>query len=338
MQTGFGYGSMKKASIVSIGNELLSGQTIDTNIGYLGRELLSIGVPVVSSYTVGDEIGAIVRALKLAGDDADVILATGGLGPTDDDVTRQAFAEFLGAELEMQKELLEQIREFFAQRGLEMPEKNRVQAYIPLAAKALANNLGTAPGIMAKADTKVFVAMPGVPSEMKQMFCESVLPDIRQLAPAQAVVVRKARCCGAGESTIAEMLGDLMQRGRNPLINCTAESGIIWATLEPPFSRTPSSRKERFLTCRRITVNNCILAYASVGFQATVIGEIIENYNALFTLGTSRTNTDTGANSNAYPPLLKPPKLLADFQILPLIFRCIPTITSPWKNPCIWFP
>jgi len=227
VQTGFGYGSMKKASIVSIGNELLSGQTIDTNIGYLGRELLSIGVPVVSSYTVGDEIGAIVRALKLAGDDADVILATGGLGPTDDDVTRQAFAELLGAELQMQNELLEQMQGFFARRGLEMPEKNRIQAYIPVGTKALANNLGTAPGIMAKADTKVFVAMPGVPSEMKQMFCESVLPDIRQLAPAQAVVVRKARCCGAGESTIAEMLGDLMQRGRNPLINCTAESGII---------------------------------------------------------------------------------------------------------------
>jgi len=218
---------MKKASIVSIGNEILSGETVDTNAGYLSRELLSIGMPVVSFYTVGDEIAAIVRALKLAGDDADVILATGGLGPTDDDVTRQAFAELLGAELQMQNELLEQIQGFFARRGLEMPEKNRIQAYIPVGAKALANNLGTAPGIMAKADSKVFIAMPGVPSEMKQMFCESVVPGLRQLASAQAVVVRKVRCCGAGESTIAEMLGDLMQRGRNPLINCTAESGVI---------------------------------------------------------------------------------------------------------------
>jgi len=218
---------MKKASIVSIGNELLSGQTIDTNIGYLSRELLSIGVPVVSSYTVGDEIAAIVRALRLAGGDADIILVTGGLGPTDDDVTRQAFAEFLGAELEIRRELLEEIQEFFTRRGLEMPEINRIQAYIPAGAKALANKLGTAPGIMAEANGKVFVAMPGVPSEMKQMFAESVLPGMRQLASAQAVVVRKVRCCGAGESAIAEMLGDLMQRGRNPLINSTPESGII---------------------------------------------------------------------------------------------------------------
>ncbi|MBN2271719.1 MAG: competence/damage-inducible protein A [Sedimentisphaerales bacterium] len=218
---------MKKASIVSIGNELLSGETTDTNTAYLSRELLSIGMPVVSFYTVGDEIAAIVRALRLAGDDADVVLATGGLGPTDDDVTRQAFAELLGAELQMENELLERMQVFFARRGLEMPEKNSIQAYIPVGAKSLANNTGTAAGIMAKAKSKVFFAMPGVPSEMTQMFRESVLPEVRPLAPSQTVVVRKVRCCGAGESTIAGILGELMQRGRNPLINCTAESGII---------------------------------------------------------------------------------------------------------------
>jgi len=218
---------MKKASIVSIGNELLSGQTIDTNAAFLSRELLAIGILVASSYTVADDIAAIVRALNLAGNDADIVLATGGLGPTDDDLTRQAFADFLGAELQMQEELLGKMQDFFARRNLQMPEKNRIQAYIPAGAKPLPNNRGTAPGIIAEADTKVFVAMPGVPSEMKQMFAESVLPKLRQLVPDQAVVVRKLRCYGAGESTIAEMLGELMQRGRNPLINCTPEFGII---------------------------------------------------------------------------------------------------------------
>lgn len=218
---------MKKASIVSIGNELLNGQTVDTNAAHLSRELLSIGMPVVSSYTVADEVGAIVRALNLAGDDADIVLATGGLGPTDDDLTRQAFAEFLGAELQIRDELLEKMEDFFARRNLPMPEKNRIQACIPAGAKALPNNRGTAPGILARAENRVFVAMPGVPSEMKQMLAESVLPELRELAPDQAVVVRKLRCYGAGESTIAEMLGELMQRGRNPLINCTPEFGII---------------------------------------------------------------------------------------------------------------
>jgi len=218
---------MKKASIVSIGNELLSGQTVDTNAAHLSRELLAIGMPVVSSYTVADDIAAIMRALNLAGDDADIVLATGGLGPTDDDLTRQAFASFLGAELQMHDGLLQKMQDFFARRNMQMPEKNKIQAYIPVGAKPLPNNCGTAPGIIAEADAKVFVAMPGVPSEMKQMLAESVLPRLRQLIPDQAVVVRKLRCYGAGESTIAEMLGELMQRGRNPLINCTPEFGII---------------------------------------------------------------------------------------------------------------
>ena len=100
---------MKNVSIVSIGNELLAGQTVDTNAAHLSAELLSIGVPVVGSYTVGDEIERIVRALGLASTDADVVIVTGGLGPTDDDLTRQAFAKFLGVELELQDELPEKI-------------------------------------------------------------------------------------------------------------------------------------------------------------------------------------------------------------------------------------
>lgn len=218
---------MKNASIVSIGNELLAGQTVDTNAGHLSAELLSIGVPVVSFYSVGDEIERIVRALELASADADVVIVTGGLGPTDDDLTRQAFAEFLGVELELQSELLENMREYFARRNYQMAAKNEIQAYLPAGTKALANNRGTAPGIWAESDGKLFFAMPGVPSEMKQMFAESVLPELRQFAGDQAVVVRKLRCFGAGESTIAQQLGTIMQRGRNPLINCTVDSSII---------------------------------------------------------------------------------------------------------------
>ena len=217
---------MKRVSIVSVGNEILSGQTVDTNAAHLSAELLSIGVPVVSSYAVRDEIDAIVRGLELASADADVVLATGGLGPTDDDLTRQALAKFLGAELELRNELLEKIEKFFAGRELPMPERNKIQAYIPAGAKALAN-IGTAPGIMAESQGKLFFAMPGVPMEAKRMFKESVLPEIERFAGGQAVVVKKLKCFGAGESTIAELLGTMMQRGRNPLINCTVSSGII---------------------------------------------------------------------------------------------------------------
>jgi len=217
---------MKRACIVSIGNEILSGQTVDTNAAHLSAELLSIGVPVVSSYTVGDDIERIVRALGLASADADVVLVTGGLGATEDDLTRQALAKFLGAELELKNELLERIEKFFAGRNRPMPERNKIQAYIPAGAKALVN-IGTAPGIMAESEGKLFFALPGVPMEMRRMFEESVLPEIERFAGGQAVVVKKLKCFGAGESTIAEMLGTMMQRGRNPLINCTVSSGII---------------------------------------------------------------------------------------------------------------
>ena len=218
---------MKKASIVSIGNELLSGVTIDTNLSYLSGRLLSIGIATAGSYTVGDDIDAIVRALNLAGRDADVVLATGGLGPTDDDLTRQAFAKFLDVELQLDSRLLKKIEAFFSGRDRAMPRKNRIQAYIPAGATALDNNLGTAPGIIARQEKKLFVAMPGVPVEMKQMFEESVLGQLSELAADQAVVVRKLRCFGTGESNIAETIGPIMQRGRNPQINCTVEYGII---------------------------------------------------------------------------------------------------------------
>ena len=219
--------AMRRASIVSIGNEILTGQTVDTNASYLCERLFSIGVPVVSCYTVGDEIERIVRALKSAADDAEIVLATGGLGPTDDDLTRQGIARFLGSELQLQDELLRKIQSFFDRRNLKMSVKNKVQAYLPAGTRALTNELGTAPGIMAEISGKLIFTMPGVPSEMKTMFEKSVLPKLENLTAGQVIAARKLRCFGTGESNIAEMLGNFMERDRNPLINCTASSGII---------------------------------------------------------------------------------------------------------------
>jgi len=217
---------MIKASIVSIGNELLSGETVNTNAAHLSAELLTIGIPVVTSHAIGDEINQIILAFERACTDADIVVVTGGLGPTDDDLTRQAMAKFLGVELQLHDDLLEKIERFFAGRALPMPERNKIQAYIPAGAGTLPN-IGTAPGIRAESRGKLFFALPGVPMEMERMFAESVAPELKRLAGGQAVVVQKLKCFGAGESSIAELLGDMMQRGRNPLINCTVSSGVI---------------------------------------------------------------------------------------------------------------
>jgi nicotinamide-nucleotide amidase len=218
---------MRKASIVSIGNEVLSGQTIDTNASYLGHELLATGIPVVSSYTVGDDTDSIGRAFRRACGDADIVMATGGLGPTDDDVTRAALAKFLGSELRLEEELLRKIQGYFERRNVKMARRNEVQAYIPAGATALDNSIGTAPGIMAQAEGKLVIVLPGVPGEMRRMFEESVVDKLKDVSGDQAVVVHKVRCFGAGESNIAELLGPLMQRGRNPLVNITASRGVI---------------------------------------------------------------------------------------------------------------
>ncbi len=218
---------MIQAGVISIGNELLSGQSVDTNLGYLSRRLLSMGIPVVGCWTVGDEISSIKEAIGSAIGKSDIVLITGGLGPTDDDVTREALAGFMGVELELQDGLLREISDFFVKRGIEMAETNRVQAYIPAGARGLSNEVGTAPGIMAEFKGRVLVAMPGVPTEMKRMFEDFVACEIEGLGVRQVVVIKKLKCFGTGESMIAQMLGDLMQRDRNPLINSTASGGVI---------------------------------------------------------------------------------------------------------------
>jgi nicotinamide-nucleotide amidase len=218
---------MIKACVVSIGNELLNGHTTDTNCSYICGRLLSIGIPVVSSYTVGDDIKQIARSLKRAAEDVDIVIVTGGLGPTDDDITRQAFAELLGTELQLRPALLKDIRKYFADRGLPMPEKNIIQACVPKGASAIENPFGTAPGIFAKMKKTLFFAMPGVPVEMKEMLEQSVIPRLNQKRGDSFTVVKKVRCFGAGESALAERLGNLIERGRNPLINITVSAGVI---------------------------------------------------------------------------------------------------------------
>jgi nicotinamide-nucleotide amidase len=218
---------MKKASIVCIGNELLSGVVVDTNTSWLCSQLLVMGIPVVSDYLVVDEIDRIVAALKQACSDADIVMITGGLGPTDDDLTRQAIAQLLGVRLVLLPAAAEHIRQFFAERGIQMPQRNLIQAHVPEGTQLLHNSVGTAPGVWWQEGGKVIASMPGVPSEMEIMFRDQVRPRLAGMAEGQVVKVRKLHCYGAGESAIAEKLDDMMKRGRNPLINTTANIGAV---------------------------------------------------------------------------------------------------------------
>ena len=226
---------MSKASIVTIGNEILSGITLNTNAAYLAEKLLSTGISTVSSFTVEDGVDSIVRALKAALEQADVVITTGGLGPTSDDVTRKALAKFLGVELQLREELLQKIEDFFSKKGRQMPANNKRQAYLPAGTQAIENKLGTAPGVRAEKNEKIIFSLPGVPAEMKGMFESDVFGELARLAEESGqpvTVLRKVNCFGAGESVIAEMIEPFCARDRNPLINFTVDCDVITVHIE----------------------------------------------------------------------------------------------------------
>lgn len=226
------------AEIIAVGTELTTGAKLDTNSQWLSLELAEIGIPVRAHLTIDDDLDAMADAIKLAASRSEVVLITGGLGPTLDDLTREALAQMAGVELVLHEPSLEHVRQMFAKRNRPMPERNTMQAMFPLGAEALPNPRGTAPGIWMSVPREAggasnsdgervcrIAAMPGVPSEMKQMFRQQVLPRL----DGGGRVIRRARinCFGVGESQAEEILGDLTARGRDPDVGITVHEATI---------------------------------------------------------------------------------------------------------------
>jgi len=222
-----------KAEIIAIGDELTTGQRLDTNSQWLSRELGLLGVVVSGHTTVPDTIEDAVRAFREARQRADVVVATGGLGPTADDLTREVLARVAGEPLELVPEALQAIEAMFASRGRTMTDNNRLQAMLPRTATMIANPTGTAPGMdlpgsrATSGGGRIF-ALPGVPSEMHRMWADTVQPAILAMDPQGGTMrFRVLKCFGAGESAIETMLPDLIRRGRDPLVGITAHEATI---------------------------------------------------------------------------------------------------------------
>jgi nicotinamide-nucleotide amidase len=222
-----------KTEIIAIGDELTSGQRLDTNSQWLSQRLQELGAEVRFHSTVADDLDSMVDAFLTAARRCDVVVATGGLGPTADDLTRQAIAAAANVELELDDEFLGHIESLFQRRGREMPDRNRLQAMFPAGSHPIPNPHGTAPGIDMRLENEIgsscrIFALPGVPAEMREMWQQTVAPAIGDMGGGQRVVVhRRIKCFGGGESKIESLLPDLIERGREPAVGITVHAATI---------------------------------------------------------------------------------------------------------------
>jgi len=215
-----------KAEILSVGTELLLGQIVDTNANYLVQQLPALGLDLYYVSQVGDNLQRLADAFARALERSDVVISTGGVGPTEDDLTREAIARVFGEELQVQPELEQQLREFFARRGRTMPERNVKQATTIPSGTFLPNPIGTAPGWWVERDGRVIISMPGVPHEMRKMWEEQAQPRLAKLLSGGVIVSRVLKLAGIGESHAEEALGELT-RSTNPTLATYAKSDGI---------------------------------------------------------------------------------------------------------------
>ena len=197
-----------KATVITIGDEILIGQIIDTNSAWIGQQFSALGVKLHEVISVGDEASQIVSALDRAAATSQIILMTGGLGPTKDDITKKTLVEYFNTELELNEEVWEKMKAIFEKRGLKVLELNRSQAMIPKASTMLPNMRGTAQGMWFERDGVVFVSMPGVPHEMKHLMETQVIPRLKEKFSFPKIVHATVMTAGAGESVVANLLTD----------------------------------------------------------------------------------------------------------------------------------
>src|ERR1700704_844452 len=293
-----------KAEILSIGTELLLGQIVDTNANYLAQQLPAMGLDLYYVSQIGDNLQRLGEAFRPAPERSyrilpsrgrrprersDVIITSGGLGPTEDDLTREAIAEVLGERLEIQPHLEEELRGFFARRNRTMPERNVKQATTIPSGTYLPNPVGTAPGWWVERDGKVIVSMPGVPHEMHKMWDEQALPRLARLITGGVIVSRTLKLVGIGESHAEEALGDLTHSPNPTLATYAKNDGIHLRLTAKAAARADAERQlDAFEPTVRERVSEWVYGGENDSFPA-VVGALLRSQGLKLAVAESAT-------------------------------------------------
>ncbi len=278
------------AEIISVGTELLLGQIINTNAQYISQQLSELGINVFYQTSVGDNRNRLSSILKNALDRSDLIILTGGLGPTLDDITKEVVSEVMGLELYMDEKVLANIEAHFQKRGLKMSENNKRQALIPKGSRVIPNYNGTAPGIYIQANKKNIILLPGPPKEMKPMLKQFVLPYLRENFGCGLIKSKIINLVGISESSLEEKILDIIKNQSNPTIAPLAkEDGIILRiTAKARTEKDASVLIEPVVNSIKERVGNYIYSYDNKPIQE-VVGEILLERNCTISIAESCT-------------------------------------------------
>jgi nicotinamide-nucleotide amidase len=228
-----------KAEILSIGTEILLGEIVDTNAAYIASRLPALGIDIYYKHVVGDNLDRLAETIGRARERTDLVICTGGLGPTQDDLTREAISAVMGEQAVVDPELEATLRGFFENRGVKMPETNIKQCWMIPSGRTIPNPRGTAPGWWVERDGKIIVAMPGPPTEMTRMWEKEVAPELLRRNPGTILITRAIKTAGMGESTVDELITPL-QESQNPSIGTYAKQDGVHVRLA---AKAPNERE-----------------------------------------------------------------------------------------------
>lgn len=279
-----------KATVITIGDEILIGQIIDTNSAWIGQQLSDIGIKLFEIISCGDNAEQIISAIDRARANSDVVIMTGGLGPTKDDITKNTLVSYFNTTLELNEELWERMKQIFEKRGLQVLEMNRSQAMIPKDSTMLPNQRGTAQGMWFERDGKVFISLPGVPHEMKHLMSAQVIPRLNERFTFPTIVHRTIMTAGAGESIIAQKLSEFENNlPANFKLAYLPNLGIVRLRLTAHGTNDDLARQADELEFKMVEVLGDLVYARTDEKLEVVIGKLLRENNATLSCAESCT-------------------------------------------------